>query len=85
MIATSARAWRSLDLCMPVLCGLEVDLQLKREGRSLPTIIVTAYAREKAETIEQLRAMHVTGILTKPIDPEALLRELASFRPRIEG
>jgi CheY-like chemotaxis protein len=71
-----------LDLCLPLLCGLEVYMQLQREGRCLPTIIVTAYAREHVDELAQLRAMHVTGILTKPFDPAELLRELASLEPR---
>jgi two-component system, NtrC family, response regulator HydG len=62
-----------LDLRMPVLNGLEVYLELKRQGRSLPTIIVTAYAREEAETLDKLRTLSVTGILTKPFDPAELL------------
>jgi CheY-like chemotaxis protein len=70
-----------LDLCMPVLCGVEVFMEAKRMGRSLPTIIVTAYAREKADDIAKLCAMHVTGILTKPFHPKDLLRELAAIRP----
>ena len=62
-----------LDLCMPVLNGLEVYLELERQGRSLPTIIVTAYAREEAAILDKLRHPSVTGVLTKPFDPAQLL------------
>jgi CheY-like chemotaxis protein len=62
-----------LDLCMPVLNGLEVYLELERQGRSLPTIIVTAYAREEATMLDKLRTLAVTGVLTKPFDPAHLL------------
>jgi two-component system, NtrC family, response regulator HydG len=69
-----------LDLCMPLLCGLEVYMQLRQKGHSLPTIIVTAYAQEEAEDLKKLRGMHVTGVLTKPFRPEDLLRELTVLR-----
>jgi CheY-like chemotaxis protein len=70
-----------LDLHLPMLSGLEVYLELKRSGHALPTIIVTGYAREKVEAIDALRRMSVTGILTKPFDPAALLEMVA----RISG
>jgi len=62
-----------LDLKLPVLSGLEVYLELKRRNRALPTIIVTGYAVEEAETMDQLRAMSVAGCLVKPFDPQKLL------------
>ena len=71
-----------LDLRMPLLSGLEVYLELKRRGRCLPTILVTAYAREEVEAIDQLTAMSITGVLTKPFDPEELLRAIAGMAGR---
>jgi DNA-binding response OmpR family regulator len=68
-----------LDLCMPVLNGLEVYLELERQGRSLPTIIVTAYAREEAEILDKLRTLSVTGVLTKPFDPAQLLATIEAL------
>jgi len=70
-----------LDLRLPMLNGLEVYLELKRKGHALPTIIVTGYAREEVEALDALRSMSVTGILTKPFDPAALLEVVA----RISG
>ena len=61
-----------LDLNLLVLSGLEVYLELKREGRSIPTVIVTGYAAEEADTIDRLRDLCVTGCLVKPVEPEAL-------------
>ena len=58
-----------LDLRLPVLSGLEVYLELKKQGRAVPTVIVTGYAVEEAESIAALRAMNVTGCLVKPFDP----------------
>lgn len=62
-----------LDLRLPVLSGLEVYLTLKKHGRALPTIIVTGYAAEEADAIDQLRSMSIAGCLIKPFDPQDLL------------
>jgi two-component system response regulator HydG len=62
-----------LDLKLPVLSGLEVYLELKHKNRSLPTIIVTGYAAEEAEAMDQLRAMSIAGCLIKPFNPQQLL------------
>ncbi|MDY7031425.1 MAG: response regulator [Thermodesulfobacteriota bacterium] len=68
-----------LDLRMPVLNGLDTYLELKKSGHGLPTIIVTAYAREEAEALKTLRSFSVTGILTKPFDPKDLLRSIENL------
>ena len=65
-----------LDLQLPVMSGLEVYLKLKEQNRVIPTIIVTAYSKEEEETINILRSMKVTGILSKPFDPEHLLNTI---------
>jgi len=43
-----------LDLRLPVLDGLEVYIELKRRGRVLPTIVVTAYTEEESDKIQLL-------------------------------
>ena len=45
-------------------------------GRAVPTVIVTGYAVEEAESINALRAMNVTGCLVKPFDPAELAQAL---------
>jgi DNA-binding response OmpR family regulator len=62
-----------LDLRMPILSGLETYVALKRTGHVVPTIIVTAFAKEEKESLESLRLMSVNGILTKPFNPRDLL------------
>lgn len=62
-----------LDLRMPVLNGLEAYLDLKRSGHELPTIIITAYAKEESAALDQLQAFPVEGVLRKPFDPKDLL------------
>jgi DNA-binding response OmpR family regulator len=71
-----------LDLRLPVLSGLEVYLELKRRGRSLPTIIVTGYAAEEAETIDKLRTLSVTGFLVKPFAPQDLLNLIGAIEDK---
>ncbi|MBN4083055.1 response regulator [bacterium AH-315-B06] len=65
-----------LDLRMPVINGLDVYLELKKQGRVVPTIIVTGYADEEAATIETLRQESVSGCLVKPFDPLKLLEAI---------
>ncbi len=65
-----------LDLRMPVLNGLVTYMELQKKGRSIPTIIVTAYAKEEATALTELESMSVTGILRKPFDPEELLNAI---------
>ena len=62
-----------LDLCMPIMCGLEVYLKLKQQGRTVKTIIVTGYAKEEKEAIDLLKSVDVTGCLFKPFAPDKLL------------
>ncbi len=68
-----------LDLRLPMLSGLEVYMELDRQGRRLPTIIVTAFAREEAAMLDKLRTLSVTGVLTKPFDPAQLLAAVESL------
>jgi two-component system, NtrC family, response regulator HydG len=70
-----------LDLKMPVLSGLEVYLHLKRAGRLVPTILVTAYPSDPEA--QQLRLM-TEGLLIKPFDPAALLRQVAELGANLE-
>ncbi len=68
-----------LDLRLPVLSGLEVYLDLKSQGRAVPTVIITGYAREEAETIETLMSFGDTGFLFKPFEPKQLLQAIESL------
>lgn len=65
-----------LDLRMPIMCGVEVYLELKRQNRAVKTIIVTGYAKEEAETIDILRSTSATGCLFKPFRPDEMLRAI---------
>ena len=65
-----------LDLKMPLIDGVEVYTELKRAGRSVPTIIITGSGSEYTDTLEALQDVCVTGILNKPFDPWVLLERL---------
>jgi two-component system response regulator HydG len=62
-----------LDLHLPILSGLETYLELKRIGRTVPTLIVTAYFDDYTDDVSRLQSLSVSGILRKPFDPRDLL------------
>ncbi len=74
-----------MDLRMPVLNGLETYQELKKTGRAVPTIIVTAFADEETGTVERLQALSVSGVLRKPFDPRELLRAIERLAKQREG
>lgn len=65
-----------LDLRMPVLGGLEVYSELKRQGRSLPTIVMTGYEAEESEAIRQLKDLSAKTCLVKPFGASDLLQAI---------
>ncbi len=70
-----------LDLRLPILSGLEVYLDLKARDKIVPTIIVTGYAIEEANSIEQLNSLSVAGCLIKPFDLAELLQAIKQLTP----
>jgi two-component system, NtrC family, response regulator HydG len=65
-----------LDLNLPILHGLGVYMELKKRGRSLPIIIVTAFPSDEITNINTLRSMSATGCLFKPFEPEDLFQAI---------
>ena len=57
-----------LDLRMPLINGLDVYLEMRKNDIMIPTIIVTAYASEEHDALMQLGSMEITGVLKKPFD-----------------
>ncbi len=74
-----------LDLRLPVMHGVEVYLELKKRGRVFPTIIVTGYAKEEAESIDTLKSLSVTGCLFKPFEPEQLIQAVDKISRRVRA
>jgi two-component system response regulator HydG len=64
-----------LDLGMPVMSGLEVYLQLRKVGCSLPTVLVANCAEQKDAAAKWLNSER---ILIKPFDPAVLLTAVKS-------
>ncbi|MFP4362227.1 MAG: response regulator [Spirochaetia bacterium] len=62
-----------LDVRIPELNGLEVYLKLKSLGKLVPTIVITAYAKEESETLTKFKEMEVAGVLAKPFAPEEII------------
>ncbi|MHC1745481.1 MAG: transporter substrate-binding domain-containing protein [Syntrophobacteraceae bacterium] len=75
-----------MDIQMPVMDGLEATLAIRREERfrDLPIIAMTAHAME-IDRVKSLEA-GMNDHVTKPIDPDALLRTIARWIPeRVEA
>lgn len=61
-----------VDVNLPGLSGLELQRQLRVEGRPLPIIVITAYVDEQVR--EQALQAGVIAFLTKPFEESALLQ-----------
>ena len=64
-----------LDIKMPVMNGIEVCVRLKQnpETSSIPVIVVSVLADN-----EEVLSLGVRSTITKPFDPEQLLKEVKS-------
>jgi two-component system response regulator HydG len=74
-----------LDLKRPILCGVEVYLRLKEQGKVIPTIIVSGYAAEEAGVTDDFRSMSVTNCLFKPFDTNVLLESIEKLVTEKKG
>jgi len=71
----SAEAWLAaicpvdvaiIDINLPGVSGLELDDRLRREGRAIPTVFITAHDEPGAAPASRI-------ILQKPLDAQSLL------------
>lgn len=69
-----------LDLRLPMVDGLTVYRRLKMCNKSIPTIISTAYAHEEHAQIDALLADNEMLTLSKPYNPDNLLRAIEQLR-----
>jgi two-component system response regulator HydG len=65
-----------LDLNMPLINGIEVYSELRKNGRAVPTVIITACRDHYKDALDALSDVVTTGILNKPFDPSVLLEKL---------
>src|SRR5262249_3095044 len=70
------------DVNMPAMSGIELHRRLVNGGRSIPTILVTAYPNDS----DRARALNdgVVCYLRKPINDEHLIRCLRAALPSVE-
>ena len=70
-----------MDLEMPVMDGTEALRRLRADDRftNLPVIVMTAHTLGKE--LDAVRSYGVSGQITKPFEPEELLRLLYPYRP----
>ena len=82
----SAEAWLAdicpangaiIDINLPGMSGLELDDRLRREGRAIPTVFITAH--------DEPRSAIGRVILLKPVDPQDLLDAIERVLPAMAG
>lgn len=68
-----------LDVMMPDLDGIATFQQLQADAatQDIPVILLTAKARNQER--EQLLALGVAGIITKPFEPESLVSQIRAI------
>lgn len=70
-----------LDLRMPIMNGLQVYEELRKQGNPPPTIIVTGHAADAQDSLVALRAMSVSDCVEKPVDPKLLIDKIQRLLP----
>ena len=72
-----------LDVTMPRISGLQVQVALKERGIKLPVIAISA--RESHQIRETARELGAQFFLHKPVDDQALLDAIAWVTQRAAG
>jgi len=60
-----------IDFHMPRLDGLQVIRMIRREHRQLPSVLMTAHPT--AVPLEEVRALRIGSVLTKPADRRVIV------------
>ena len=75
--APSALRLVVLDLTMPVMGGLEVFRELRRDRPDLPVLLISGFAEQEA--LQGFGGRKLDGFLQKPFTPQALVAKVASI------
>lgn len=65
------------DFRLPGLDGIDLVETIRRSGCGIPVAILTAYASESV--IERARRLGIDHVLSKPIDPQHVVRLVSEF------
>lgn len=65
------------DLHMPGMDGLDLQRELKRRGRDVSVILMTAFPSEDAR--RRADALGISSFIMKPADPEELLDKVEAL------
>ncbi len=68
-----------LDLRLPILNGMEIYLELIKQGQLIPTIIVSAYLGDEPDQIVKLTEKNVLHHISKPFEMEKLLTMISEI------
>ena len=66
-----------LDLIMPVMDGFETMEYLKKNGNSIPIIVITAYMKEN--TFNRCKELGAQGFLNKPVKMHELFGTISKL------
>ena len=64
-----------LDRNLPLIDSIDLYASLRRSGKALPTVILSSIDDNESYSAE-LAKLDVTGVVSKPFDPEVLLQKL---------
>lgn len=71
----AAQACLLLDVFLPEMSGIELCATLRKSGRTIPTVLMTA--RDDENTRRLLNEADVVAVLSKPFDEDALLEAIS--------
>ncbi|MCH7694990.1 MAG: response regulator [Proteobacteria bacterium] len=68
-----------LDLRLAKGSGLDFCRKLKKQGRVIPAIIVTAYSIEEKHQIDELKLLSINQVIRKPFHPKELISAIEAI------
>lgn len=69
-----------MDVHMPVMDGFQAIVKLRSDGVIIPIVALTADIQE--DTLDRLKKVGANGVISKPLQPDDLLKELTYILKR---